>query len=341
MEQHQIPQQISSYQFRLVGDMTLKQFFQVGGGSLVAIILYSTSLPSYLKWPLILISFLFGVALAFFPVEDRPLSKWIVLFAKSVYAPTLYVWAKNYTRPQYFQPETVESQTLASQPIPQVQADMQMNTTVPVQVEATEPTAVDMQAIQSQTTPVVTELLPDTTIVLPEYQNDPMSNTTENSNLPEPKEISIPEANTVSVNITEKQILPDQSPLVPQTEPQTQNQTLYQVSAIPGNLTNSVPAQFTRNISAPETPNRPNVVVGIVTHDGNKIIENAIIEIRDQEGRPVRALKSNKLGHFMIVTPLVNGEYTIITEKDGFQFEPLALHVHGEIIEPIEIRPTS
>ncbi len=29
MEQHPIPQQISSYQIKLVGDMTLKQFFQV------------------------------------------------------------------------------------------------------------------------------------------------------------------------------------------------------------------------------------------------------------------------------------------------------------------------
>ncbi|KKR52786.1 MAG: hypothetical protein UT88_C0021G0001, partial [Candidatus Woesebacteria bacterium GW2011_GWD2_40_19] len=38
MEQHPIPQNISSYQFRLVGDMTLKQFFQLAGGFLVGLI---------------------------------------------------------------------------------------------------------------------------------------------------------------------------------------------------------------------------------------------------------------------------------------------------------------
>src|SRR5437764_399195 len=117
MEQHPIPQQISSYQFRLVGDMTLKQFFQVGGGALIALLFYSSNLPFYIKWPLIIISFLFGAALAFFPLEDRPLAKWIYLFGKSVYAPTLYLWMKNYKAPQFFQAEsTATAQTIAAAP---------------------------------------------------------------------------------------------------------------------------------------------------------------------------------------------------------------------------------
>jgi len=31
MEQHPIPQQISSYEFKLVGEMTLKQFLKAAG----------------------------------------------------------------------------------------------------------------------------------------------------------------------------------------------------------------------------------------------------------------------------------------------------------------------
>jgi len=37
--EHPIPQQISAYQFRLVGDMTIKQFFQVAAGALIALLI--------------------------------------------------------------------------------------------------------------------------------------------------------------------------------------------------------------------------------------------------------------------------------------------------------------
>src|SRR6266498_2906030 len=90
--EHPIPQQISSYQFRLVGDMTLKQFFQVAAGAIVALVVYSTNFPAIVKWPLILGSFLTGVAFAFFPLQDRPLSKWITLFIQAIYSPTIFLW---------------------------------------------------------------------------------------------------------------------------------------------------------------------------------------------------------------------------------------------------------
>ncbi len=108
MESHPIPQQISSYQFRLVGNMTLKQFFQLGGGALVAVLIYATNLYPLIKWPLILISVSLGAALAFLPFEERPLSRWILAFFRSIYAPTVYIWKKeaNY---QFFQEETTSS----------------------------------------------------------------------------------------------------------------------------------------------------------------------------------------------------------------------------------------
>ena len=86
MQQHPVPQNISSYEFRLVGDMTLKQFFQLAGGVLVAFILYKTALPGILKWPLMSISALTGVLLAFVPINGRPFSQWLYAFFKAVYS---------------------------------------------------------------------------------------------------------------------------------------------------------------------------------------------------------------------------------------------------------------
>src|SRR3990172_3498557 len=105
-EQHPIPQQISAFQFRLVGDMTLKQFVQLAGGAIVALLFYASGLPPIIKWPLIFFSFGGGAAVAFLPLEDRPLGKWIVSFFKSIYSPTVFKWQKLTVEPKYFAPET-------------------------------------------------------------------------------------------------------------------------------------------------------------------------------------------------------------------------------------------
>lgn len=104
-EQHPVPQQISSYQFRLVGDMTLKQFFQLAGGSVVGLIIYSLPLPGFFKWPLIVLVVVAGAAFAFLPIQNRPLEKWIIAFFRSIYAPTILVWKKTEKTQNFFAPE--------------------------------------------------------------------------------------------------------------------------------------------------------------------------------------------------------------------------------------------
>jgi hypothetical protein len=122
MEQHPIPQQISSYQFKLVGDMTLKQFFQVAGGVVVSLIFYSLPLHPIIKWPFILFFTLLGIALAFLPFRERPLEKWIIAFFRSIYSPTLFTWKKTEKEPIFY---TEDATTPEIKTIQQVQ----LNTT--------------------------------------------------------------------------------------------------------------------------------------------------------------------------------------------------------------------
>ncbi len=95
MEQHPIPQQISSYEFKLVGDMTLKQFLKAAVGIILAIIINSTKLIVLVKWPLMLLFGGGGLLLAFVPFEDRPLESWIISFIKSIYSPTIYTYQRK------------------------------------------------------------------------------------------------------------------------------------------------------------------------------------------------------------------------------------------------------
>jgi len=95
MEQHAIPQQISSYEFKLVGDMTLKQFVKAAAGIILAILINTTKIIVLFKWPLMLVCGGAGLLLAFVPFEDRPLETWVMAFIKSIYAPTIYTYKKK------------------------------------------------------------------------------------------------------------------------------------------------------------------------------------------------------------------------------------------------------
>lgn len=95
MEQHPVPQNVTTFQFRLIGDMTLKQFGYLAGGAILAYIAYKLPLPFFFTWPLASFFALAGIGFAFVPVEERPMDVWVFSFFKSVYKPTQYVWRRG------------------------------------------------------------------------------------------------------------------------------------------------------------------------------------------------------------------------------------------------------
>lgn len=97
MEQHAVPQDITGFQFKLVGDWTLKQFGELAFGIIIAYIIASTSWHPLIKWPLTVLFGLLGIGLAFVPIEERPLDIWIINFFRAIYKPTYYIWKKSNT----------------------------------------------------------------------------------------------------------------------------------------------------------------------------------------------------------------------------------------------------
>ena len=92
IQQHPVPQDISNYKFRLIGDMTIKQFASLGISIVLSVVIYSVPLPFFFKYPLSFTFLLLGVGMAFVPVQGRTLDVWIVAFIKSIYSPTQYIW---------------------------------------------------------------------------------------------------------------------------------------------------------------------------------------------------------------------------------------------------------
>lgn len=347
MEQHPIPQQISSYQFKLVGDMTLKQFFQVAGGVIVSLIFYSTPLHPLIKWPFILFSAGLGAALAFLPFEERPLERWIFAFFRSIYSPTLYFWKKT-DKPPIFYTEAAPAPAITT--IANTNPVVETNT---AKLEMAEKSFLQKMGglFSVSVTPT-----PKQSLV-----TSPLSLAT--------PEIQMPTANSQQpiaavVPITPQPVTPNSSPavlttptqvptvitkstpkfVVEETSQATSHQPLetrpIEAQKIePASITTNA-VEFSIDAAPPSPPIAINTITGQVMDQDRKIVEGAILEIKDSNGRPVRALKSNKAGHFIIVTPLQNGKYEVTIEKDGFKFEPVSFDAVGNMIAPMAIRGT-
>jgi hypothetical protein len=72
-----------------------------------------------------------------------------------------------------------------------------------------------------------------------------------------------------------------------------------------------------------------------------KIIDNAIIEVRDKNGTPVRATKTNRLGQFFSTTPLKNGVYEVEIETPNHTFDIIKLKLVGKTVDPLKIQATN
>lgn len=363
-EQHPVPQQISSYSFKLVGEMTLKQFFEIAGGAVVALIIYSLPILGLVKWPLVIMSALSGAAFAFLPIQDRPLEQWLSAFFRSIYSPTVYIWKRS-TQPHiYFQPEgTPQPQVAPAQVLAQVakmpekpsepeyitqldkteeamldqinalmaQAEnQQAQTTKPVPIVQTQIAQPVVQQVQAPTQQVVQAYVPTGSNGSVTVNTTPQVVVQTTASTPKPAPLIVPRVDNVELN--KKGYQQEEQHVTQKVEASDVKQVLS--TSKDGDV---VKAQFSIDAAPPVPPEQPNILVGQVMDSEGKIIEGAILEIKDNQGRPVRALKTNRAGHFMIVTQLPDGDYEIIAEKEGFKFQPIEVSTKGEIVAPIAI----
>ncbi len=83
----------------------------------------------------------------------------------------------------------------------------------------------------------------------------------------------------------------------------------------------------------------PNVVTGILKDFDGGLLPGVLVTVKDPDGVPVRALKTNKLGQFAASTPLPNGVYIIEVEdpRGRFQFDRVQFTLNGSILPAIQV----
>ncbi|MBU1117798.1 PrgI family protein [Patescibacteria group bacterium] len=300
MEQHPIPQQITSYEFKLVGEMTLKQFAKAAVGVIIALLINATKLVFFIKWPLIFIFAGGGLALAFVPYHDRPLEVWIQAFLKSIYAPTIYRYKKR---------------------SPKNWLDIDLTKTI--KSNETEDEKLDLPEKQGEK--------------VKEFINSLPSVHRENEESEEEKKERL--ELILKKEEKEEKVLPEVKEEVAKEEVETEKKEDYGTANLDlkkEKLGATGQAVF-GEIPMPDIPDMPNLVVGMVLDKASKIVEGAIIEIQDKEGNPSRVLKTNQLGQFKTLTQLADGKYLVVTDKDGLEFDRVEINLEGKIVKPIKI----
>jgi hypothetical protein len=355
MQQHPIPQNITAYKFRLVGNMTLKQFFELLIGVGGAILIYNTNLIVPIKYPLVLFFVIFGVALAFIPINDRPLDQWIVAYIKAIYRPTNFIWKKTAMVPEFFEyaPKTqidpADSQEVMKALIERKRAGLSSF----LQTLPSDHLLTNLEKVEQQSLSEIGELfnasdltrVASTNIAMPTTSLNisyaPTTQVHETTTIAQPEQKSrhffggvVKDKAVVVEKPTEekKEEIVEEIPVSQEAQPLTEKVAKSRKKAA------SADAQTSTKLPFPSTPTTKNTVVGMVLTQDEKIIENAIIEIRDETHTPVRATKTNKLGQFFSTTPLKNGTYEIEVEKEGFNFDILRLDLRGKIVDPLKIQ---
>ena len=101
MEQHPIPRQITTFEFKLIGFLTLRQFLYLVISLPIAYVLFRIIPIPLLNILAAGVCAAFGAALAFLPINDRPMEVWIRNFIKRLNSPTQYTYMKH-NSPLYF-----------------------------------------------------------------------------------------------------------------------------------------------------------------------------------------------------------------------------------------------
>lgn len=95
MDQHPVPRQITTFEFKLIGFMTLKQFLYLLISCPIGYIIYKIIPLPIINVLLGGIVAAIGAVFAFVPIQDRPMEVWIRNFIRRLNSPTQYVYRKH------------------------------------------------------------------------------------------------------------------------------------------------------------------------------------------------------------------------------------------------------
>lgn len=315
MQQHPIPRNITGFQFKLIGDMTIKQFSYLAGGVVLGYLLFRIlPLPGVLRLAAWLLFGGSGAALAFLPLGGRPLDVWIKAYVKSVSSPTQFVWKKQNP------PPNILTAPIRSRQISQ--KTQQRPETQSKRGSAPVPQQSYVQAAAGQQLKVGNGKQETTEKMLKKRIRKELE-----QQYKEELERLKHEKEQVEKKMEKLTTVPglDQTKQAPPVQERSRLRILSQDEATYAGFHSGV--------------DQPNIIVGTIIDPQGQQLPGVLVTIKNRQGRIVRALKTNDLGQFISLTPLPNGEYLLEAEdpSERFKFDIIKTGLHGKVFPPIAL----
>jgi hypothetical protein len=319
-EQHPIPRQITTFEFKLIGFMTLKQF-------LYLLVFTPMGFVAFKLFPIPIVNILvgigvalIGVALAFLPINERPLDVWLKNLYKRLTSPTQYIFQKD-NKPLYFledlyflaDPHRVVSHIESKEKLAlylqkaQPKKPVAVNKKVQIQSLLRQPT--------HQVRPGQAAVQPQQKVV---YQKPPF----------------VPQQSTV-------QIVQTQEPVVVHAQPPVAVQQPVQQSAPPTAQPQNQPVQTpvpAAVVPPVVKPVQQPFLTGVILNNKKIPLPGVLVYIKNDQQVPLRLLKTNPHGIFATYNPLPEGEY-MFEMKDpngGYFFDTMKIHIPNPENRPYE-----
>src|SRR3989344_3699871 len=117
MENHPIPQDVTGFQFKLIGNMTVKQFAYLATGIILGWVFLQLPISIFIKFPISAFFAIFGIGLTFLPISGRPMDAMIGSYIKALLRPTQFFYEKS--GQQLYYPNTKATLPISSLPFQQ------------------------------------------------------------------------------------------------------------------------------------------------------------------------------------------------------------------------------
>lgn len=326
MENHPIPQDVTGFKFRLIGSITLKQFMYLFAAGALSLAVYFLPISFLLKIPLIGLFSLVACALAFVPIDGRPMDKMIANFLKALPAENKYLYHKR------------GAQILAFDFVQPVRAQQQVSQATTAQSQTNAKRALLFSQLRSAYQPDAQEMASlknihglfdqDSTqspIARAQTHADANSNALASSAI----HVVVPVGAAISAAPVPLPTDEKKAPAQPIVAP------VGAVAAAPPPAKTVIQPER----QAQSIPDSPNVVFGHVLDARGKILSHVLVEVLDQNQIPVRAFKTNQAGEFRSATPLPNGNYVIHLQDTLHkqEFSPFPVVLNGSVMQPLII----
>lgn len=353
MENHPIPQDVTGFKFKLIGSMTVKQFLYILGFGILATVMFVLNINFFIRIPLVILFASIGAALAFIPIEGRPMDIMIANFAKTIPSENRYIFKKRGVDLSSFE--------VFAHPKPQAKPAAPAAVKTPAQEENNGKRALLISRLRNSsfrpdekevaTLNSIHDLFDDNSKPAPTSgiavdRSEPAEEKAQREERMEVLDAKIAEEVKAA---EEAQKVQQTAPPPPPPPPPTPAGPEIKLAgdAAP----HDVPAASVQKpmgetpnpgLSAgfPTLPDVGNVLLGIIRDPRQKSLPNILVEVLDTNGIPVRTFKTNALGQFASATQLPNGTFKIHFEDPSgqHQFSDTEVNLTGEVFQPLEIK---